>query len=182
MTPKRAWTLLTCLILDGALASLPLAGVLAADRGEFTVDEHTLFLAHFNDSVRRADYATGIQRLAGSGATLVDGYYGKAADLTFPQYNPEFLTESDDYTPEFKSFGFYERGNIDNRQGTLEFWLQVTPPEKRPTPSFAGTLVGYFGRNTIMPGDTWYGNAVFNILPARIDYVLPFLNMRYERG
>ncbi|MEW6356373.1 MAG: LamG-like jellyroll fold domain-containing protein [Planctomycetota bacterium] len=105
------------------LLMLGLSGAVRAD--EFRPDRHTLFLAHFNDDVRRADYAMGWDRFAGSGARLTEGYYGKAADLRGILYNPNFLTESASRMPYRDTFGVWTRGNVNYEQGTYEFWFKV---------------------------------------------------------
>ncbi|NOZ19562.1 MAG: LamG domain-containing protein [Planctomycetes bacterium] len=110
----------------------------AARADEFALDNHTLFLAHFNDSVNKADYAMGWDRFAGSGARLTDGYYGKAVDLRGILYNPNFLAESTSRMPYRDTFGVWTRGNVSYEQGTYEFWFKVAPD---------GTKHGYGGQS-----------------------------------
>lgn len=159
-----------------------LAGQPEESGGEFAVDQHTLLLAHFNGDTRRADYATAIQEFAGCGAHLVEGYYGKAVDLCFPQFREDFLNTCDDYTPRFQNFGFYERGNVDYRQGTIEFWLRIMQPGKTITPSYGGTFKAYLGRNVIKPGDKQFSSFYLNLSQSRFDYLFPLLAGDYFQG
>ncbi|MGD0111934.1 MAG: hypothetical protein ABSD48_08705 [Armatimonadota bacterium] len=106
------------------------AGVQAApEAGEFSLDQHTLFLAHFNASLREADYANGWSGFGGSGAGQTEGFWGKAVDLRGLQYRPDFLTTRDSRTPFFSDFGIWPRGNINLYQGTFEFWFKVSPDD-----------------------------------------------------
>lgn len=119
-----------------ALAGSALAGVLwaAQDVGgalEFALDEHTLLLAHLNDTPRAADYARGWKEFGGSGAGLTEGYYGKAIDLRGLQFNPDFVSTCNNRTPRFVWFGVWPRGNINFRQGTYDFWLKVSRDDVR---------------------------------------------------
>jgi len=123
----RVW-LWTCVAVLMAAA----VGVQAApEAGEFALDQHTLFLAHFNSSLREADYANGWSGFGGSGAGQTDGYWGKAVDLRGLQYQPDFLTTRDSRAPFFSDFGIWPRGNVDLYQGTYEFWFRVSPDELR---------------------------------------------------
>ncbi|MCJ7821711.1 MAG: hypothetical protein MUQ26_01295, partial [Armatimonadetes bacterium] len=62
--------------LAGAVVSSPGGAATAGGPGEFTPDEHTTLLAHFDESVTSADYANGWADFGGSGATQIEGYYG----------------------------------------------------------------------------------------------------------
>ena len=169
--------LTTALILAASFATVP-----PATAQQFETDPHTLLLAHFDETARRADYAAGIQELAGIGARLVDGYYGKAADLRFPQYASDFLTSCDDYAPEFRNFGFYERGNVDQRQGTLEFWFRTPAPSNPRVPSYTGMLNAILARNAIQPDDKFYSSLWFDLTARRLSYVFPLLSGDYFKG
>src|SRR5438270_11411120 len=73
----------------------------ATESGACYVDQHTLLLAHFDTTAREADYAMGWKEFAGSGAALTDGYFGKALDLRGTQFQRDYLTKCDNYTPVF---------------------------------------------------------------------------------
>lgn len=110
-----------------ALAALSFALANCANADEFTPDKHTLFLAHFNDNAKEADYAMGWREFGGSGARLTEGYYGKAIDLRGTQFQADFLSSCAARVPMFVEFGIWPRGNVVLRQGTFEFWFQVSP-------------------------------------------------------
>jgi hypothetical protein len=101
------------------------------DSAEFTLDEQTLLLAHFNETAREADYAMGWKEFGGSGVGLTEGYSGRAIDLRGLQFEPDFLTTRSSRSPRFVWWGVWPRGNIDFRQGTYEFWFRVAPEDVR---------------------------------------------------
>lgn len=86
-----------------------LAGVLMGGGGlggaEFEPDVNTLLLAHFNETVHRADYALGLAELAGNGATLTDGYYGRAVDLRRRGLFEDFTKRCEGRNPLFDGWG-----------------------------------------------------------------------------
>ena len=96
---------------------------------EFALDEHTLLLAHFDETAREADYAMGWKEFGGSGAGLTQGYFGKAIDLRGLQFSPEFVSTCSNRSPRFVWWGVWPRGNISFRQGTYEFWFKVSPDD-----------------------------------------------------
>lgn len=100
--------------------------------GPFEPDPYTLLLAHFEESPWHADYAMGWDRFGGNGATLVDGYYGKAADLRGIQFSPDYAERGTGYTPFFSQWNFWPKGNVTYDQGTLEFWFQVASDKEKP--------------------------------------------------
>ena len=82
------------------------------------VDQHTLFLAHFNQGFE-ADFARGdgkpLKRDNRGGALLAPGRFGRALSVPRGAFGIAYATEK----------------NIDARQGTVEFWVRGKFP--RPT-------------------------------------------------
>lgn len=134
------------------LPSLVLAlGLCRVALAEFKPDEHTLFLAHFNETALRADYAQGISLFAGNGARLTDGYYGKGLDLHVRGLHERFMETCEDFTPEFNGWGFHPRGNADPWQGTFECWVLLADPKTGKTPYAATLFNAYLGRSVKHP-------------------------------
>jgi len=100
-------------------------------KSTFSDDTQTLFLAHFDNSLD-ANSASGSQRASGQ-AGLTTGQFAQSVSLQ------NGLCES----PEglklpFMPLRYETSGNIDPRQGTLEFWV---------SPSFSPAQTGSFGTN-----------------------------------
>jgi len=81
--------------------------VRAAELRPYEVDEHTLILAHFDQSAS-PDYAKGTDFAAGSNYALKDGRFGKAIQVFEGR---RIFYKGDD-------------GNINMAEGTIEFWLK----------------------------------------------------------
>lgn len=106
-------------------------GIAATSIGaQFGPDANTLLLASFDEQTTRADYAMGLSLFAGNGATLTDGYYGKAIDLRRRGLTKDFWDTCADYTPRYDAWGFHSRGNVDPWQGTFECWFKPADPRK----------------------------------------------------
>ena len=159
------------------LPLLLLAAVLMVPRGmsatEFEPDVNTLLLAHFNDTVHRADYALGLAEFAGNGATLTDGYYGQAIDLRRRGLSEDFMDRCEDRNPRFDGWGFHARGNVDVAQGTFECWLRPTDP-KRPGPRGSQAFLNAdLGRSVKHPTRDHYSSFSLTINTSGLRYVFP---------
>lgn len=89
------------------------------------MDDYTLLLASFESDPQRADYAHGWDQFAGSGAQLVEGYYGKGLNLRELQHRLENYEASSALTSFLNYWGFWPRGNILYDEGTIEFWFKI---------------------------------------------------------
>ncbi len=99
----------------------------------YEVDAHTLLLEGFEEDPYQADYSMGWGDFAGSGAPVVEGYYGKALDVRGVQLQENFLTQSSGHMPHMTQWGFWPRGNVHYPAGTLEFWFKVSDGTVQPS-------------------------------------------------
>jgi hypothetical protein len=111
------------------LTALVLSASCAWTQAPFAPDEHTLLLAHFDEEAYAADYANGSETFAGTGASLADGYWGRALDTRGIQLVEDFMNTCSARVPRHVLWGFLPRGNVDFYQGTIEFWFRVSPPD-----------------------------------------------------
>ena len=112
-----------------AMAALMVCAGAARAQEPFQPDEHTLLLAHFDETTERADYANGPERFCSQGAGMTEGYFGRALDTRGLQVVPDFTDVCAERLPRFIAWGFMPRGNVDFHQGTLEFWFRVSPDD-----------------------------------------------------
>ena len=144
-------------------------------RGEFQPDVHTLFLAHFNDRLERADYALGMSPFCGNGARSVEGYYGRAVDLRPRGLHPNFAATCADATPQFDGWGFHARGNIDPAQGTFECWFRANDPKWKSTWLGGAFLEANLQRAVPHPDKSknMYASVRIALTTNGVDYSLP---------
>ncbi|MBI4025638.1 MAG: hypothetical protein HY360_11710 [Verrucomicrobia bacterium] len=154
----------------------------AEEKLEFEPDPYTLLLLHCNDNTQFADYSAGWNRLCGMGARLTDGYYGKGINLTFPQFNKDFLKSGDDYTPRFMGWGFQPKGILDYRQGAFEFWFKLPPENVKNFPLTTAMLEGVLARNVFDPEQKYYNSFFFDINAYGCKYWLPFVSGECATG
>ena len=81
-----------------------------SEAGEFEIDEHTLFLCHYNKSLD-ADYAKGDPSHHGVAFLTEQGRYGKALDAS---------SEGG-----YQGLSYQTEGNINPDEGTLEMWVKM---------------------------------------------------------
>jgi hypothetical protein len=153
-----------------------LAGDDAPATGEFSPDVNTLFLAHFNGRLERADYALGISLFSGNGAKPCAGYFGGGIDLRPRGLHQHFPNACDDYTPRYDGWGFRGRGNVDPAQGTFECWFQPDDP-KRPKAAWPGGsfLESYLQRAVRHPDKSknMYASFAVSLSTYSLKYSLP---------
>lgn len=89
----------------------------------FKLDIHTTLLATFDKSSHLADYANGWNQFGGGGYKTTTGYYGNAVDLRDLGLEKDFWSVDNGFLPHFTQWLFWPRGNLDFRQGTMEFWF-----------------------------------------------------------
>ena len=143
--------------------------------GEFEVDEHTLMLAHFNETVHKADYALGMSHFAGNGARLTDGYFGMAIDLRARGLHENFTATCEDYTPRYDGWGFHPRGNVDPAQGTFECWFQMADPKTPRMPWGQNFLHGSLARSVKHPEKDRYASFGITLNKYGLKYTFPTL-------
>lgn len=111
--------------LAGALFILSLhAAVVHA--GEFSVDESTLFLAHFNQGID-ADHAKGDKTATGSAEIDPKGLMGGALRAMWKPNQPRFCP-----------LGYAVKDNLNRRQGTFEMWVKTVFDAGQNTKNEAG--------------------------------------------
>ncbi|MDD3927202.1 MAG: LamG domain-containing protein [bacterium] len=117
---------------------------------EFTVDEHTLFLAHYNDGLD-ADYARGMPLSTGNMA-LTAGLFGRGIDARrgLVDQNNVFCS------PFFRMIRYDHQKNFDINEGTLEMWVKPSFSQvgklTEPVPEWKGNDY-YLFHIAISPGN-----------------------------
>jgi hypothetical protein len=82
-----------------------------------------LLYASFNEYSDKAEYANGWDSFGGGGYRLTPGYLGNAVDLRNHGLEQDFWKTENSFLPHITQWMFWPRGNVDFRQGTLEFWV-----------------------------------------------------------
>lgn len=100
---------------------LPNGAVQAA--GAFSVDDHTLFLAHYDNGID-ADFAKGDKKGAGYAEVDPEGKFGGALKAV------SGAAIVDGYPRNFVAPGYRVKGNLNPECGTLEMWIKTTYSEK----------------------------------------------------
>lgn len=155
------------------LGLMSVCGLGLSCAGEFEPDEFTLLLAHFNERVDMADYAEGIATFSGNGATLTEGYFGKAIDLRPRGLYKNFWEECEDYTPRYDGWGFRARGNLSPWQGTFEYWIRVSDPNSPKVPSLYNTVEATLARSVKHPERDYYVGFTVLLNTWGFKYVFP---------
>lgn len=88
-----------------------------------SVNDSLLLYASFNKETNKADYANGWDKFGGGGYKSIKGYKGNGLDLRFNGLEQNFWKTENSYLPHMMQFLFWPRGNVNYRQGTLEFFL-----------------------------------------------------------
>ncbi|MFD1631280.1 hypothetical protein [Pseudopedobacter beijingensis] len=88
-----------------------------------SLNDSLLLYASFDKYANRADYANGWDRFGGGGYKLIKGYKESAVDLRNHGLEKDFWRIENSYLPHMMQFLFWPRGNVNYRQGTLEFFL-----------------------------------------------------------
>jgi hypothetical protein len=99
----------------------------AVHAGEFSADENTLFLAHFNKAID-ADFAKGDPKAAGEAKLDPHGRYGGA--LSAKNEAPDSRV--------FCPLGFAVKNNLNPQAGTLEMWIKTTYDSSKNPKNSAG--------------------------------------------
>lgn len=149
MTLSRLNTLL--LIFSLCFASLLDVRIQASP---YSLDESTLLLAGFDEDPERADYANGWDRFGGGGYSVVEGYYGNGVDLRGIELPQDFWSKDNAFLPHYSQWVFWPRGNIDFRQGTMEFWFKVAPDDARRTSIGGSDLIHFQSHQPLRTGVT----------------------------
>jgi|GEM_PF-1159196 len=147
----------------------------------FEPDQNTTFLAHLENN-QSADYALGWRDFGGNGATVVEGYYGKALDLRKRAILPNYEETCNELSPLYQGWGFYPRGNVNPWQGTYECWFRVAEPGQERM-VVAGDLMGAsITRIAREEGDKRYSSITVDVNSHGIRFLLPLVSGRYFKG
>jgi len=108
-------------------ASIALMLMGSAFSGEFTPDDKTLFLCHFNDKID-ADYAKGTAGHLTGNAGITQGSGGKYGEGLICRKS--MVATASGIDAPYSQIDFPMAGNINLKEGTLEFWTKMDFPRK----------------------------------------------------
>ncbi|HWL54860.1 MAG TPA: hypothetical protein VNQ90_20625, partial [Chthoniobacteraceae bacterium] len=111
----------------------------------FKPDAETLLLGQFEGDAYRATYANGWGHFAGSGAPLVEGYYGKGVDL-----RGRAPAAAKGQPGDYAQWAFWPKGNLRYDEGTVEFWFR-TAEEGAPAPLFGDAALFFYSIQQLRP-------------------------------
>ncbi len=114
------------LLPGGALVA---ALALAAYAEPFAVDDHTLFLAHFDQSLK-ADFAKGNPTPQAGAASITSDHGGKFGEGVICKDGS--ATDPAGKSIQFQPFSYERKGNLDLAKGTVEFWTRLDDVGRLP--------------------------------------------------
>lgn len=117
-------------------------------------DEATLLLAGFENGADRADYANGWDRFGGGGYSQVEGYYGQGIDVRGVRLPEDFWSVENGFLPHYTQWIFWPRGNVNFRQGTLEFWLKPAAADEKRVVTGGADLIHFYSYQPLRPRPT----------------------------